>query len=69
MVGATYRERKVAVDLQARLIEPPFAGEHPARQQERLRLGPGLGEAARHKQGVETFLARWTGAQWRRSTM
>ena len=81
VVRAAHRERNVAIDLHARLVEAPFAGEHPARQQQRLRLGSGLGEAARHEQGVEPFLARRApvrclrcarrgmAAQWRRSTM
>ena len=80
VLRATHREHKVAVDPHARLVEPAFAGEHEAGQQQRLRLGPGLGKAARHEQGIEPFLAgrspgRCLGAlgtaaaQWRRSTM
>ena len=69
MVRAPDRKRKFALDLHAGLFEPALAGVHPARQQQRLRLGPGLGEAARDQQGVEPLLAPRLAAQWRRSTI
>ena len=80
MVRAAHREREIVRDLEAGLVEAAFAREHPAGQQQRLRPGPGLGQAARHEQGVEPLLGAGGGgrrvrralraaAQWRRSTM
>ena len=69
VIRAPDRERKFALDLHTGLLEPALAGVHPARQQQRLRLGPGLGEAARDQQSVEPLLAPRLAAQWRRSTI
>ena len=69
MRRAPHVKREIMRDLEAGLVEAALAGEHPAGQQQRLRLGPGLGQAAGHEQGVEPLLAPRLAAQWRRSTM
>ena len=69
MIRAPDRERERAVDLRAGLLEPALAGVDPARQQQRLRPGPRLGEAAGNQQGVQPLLAPRLATQWRRSTM
>ena len=56
MLPAAHVQRRLSIDRQPRLVEPPLAGEDAAGQHERLRLGPALGEAAVHQQLVEAGL-------------
>src|SRR6185369_10827851 len=72
MLGAAHFERLVSADIEAGFVETLLAGKDEAGQDQRLRLGAALDQAALDERHVETLLGfhrrHSTARRWKRPT-